>query len=46
MFHYFLYGLPGDVLTLHTAIVAENPVLVMLMYCVIVLWLILIFSRG
>lgn len=46
MFHYLLYEFPGDVLALHTAIAAENPALVMLIYCVIVLWLIFIFSRD
>ncbi len=45
MLHYLLYELPGDIVTLHTSIVDENPGLVLLMYCLVVLWLILIFSR-
>lgn len=45
MLHYLLYELPGNIVTLHSTVTAENPELVLLLYCLVVLWLILLFSR-
>ncbi|KFD22981.1 hypothetical protein GYRE_02511 [Yokenella regensburgei ATCC 49455] len=45
MSHYLLYELPIEIITLHDSIANENPGLVLLLYCIIVLWLILLFSR-
>lgn len=45
MLHYLLYELPGDILTLHDSLADENPGLVLLISCLVVLWLILLFSR-
>ncbi|KFD24784.1 hypothetical protein [Yokenella regensburgei] len=45
MLHYLLYGLPRDIAMLHSTVINENPELILLSYCLVVLWLILLFSR-
>ncbi|EMW2203312.1 MULTISPECIES: hypothetical protein [Citrobacter] len=45
MLHYLLYELPGDIAALHSTVINENPELVLLSCCLVVLWLILLFSR-
>lgn len=45
MLHYFLYDLPGKILSLISDIDRENPSLIFMLYSLIILGLIALFSR-
>ncbi|EEF6878880.1 TPA: hypothetical protein M4731_003638 [Salmonella enterica] len=45
MLHYFLYDLPGNIISLTADLDKENPWLIFTLYSLIILWLIALFSR-